>query len=359
MKKRLSLAATLFFCLLLRLPAGPVSLQPGEITALRSLVATNTAAARQFSSLHQQADAALTETPNPIEKIVSEGHLRTDPLKIRTSQSLPDLEKISALAWAWAVTGDPRYASQARVFLLAWAAVNRPDGDAINETQLEPLIVGYDLLRGTFDPADRRRVDDWLRAHATVLWQDHRGLTDNWFSHRLKIVGLIGWTIGDQKLTSEAVTGYHQQIDRNLKPDGASDDFYKRDALHYHLYDIEPLLTLARTSERAGQPVFEYAAPNGSTLKSAVDFVVPFANGTKTHIEFVNSKVAFDLKRAKNGEGEYAPHPWQPRTAIALFSTAAWFRPEYGVLAAQLAGQPGELYINWQTVINTISRRAP
>ena len=110
---------------------------------------------------------------------------------------------------------------------------------------------------------------------------------------------------------------------------------------------------------RAGQPLFEYAAPNGSTLKSAVDFVVPFANGTKTHIEFVNSKVAFDLKRAKNGEGEYASHPWQPHTAIGLFSTAAWFHPEYSVLAAQLAGQPGELYINWQTVINTISRRAP
>ena len=359
MIKSLSLATALVISLLVRLHAGPVSLEPGEITALRALVATNTAAARQFSSLHRSADADLTEAPNPVETIVSEGHLHSDPLKIRTEKSLPDLEKIFALAWAWAVTGDPRYAGQARTFILAWAAVNRPDGDAINETQLEPLIVGYDLLRVTFDPADRRRVDDWLRAHATVLWQDHRGLTDNWFSHRLKIVGLIGWTIGDQKLISEAVTGYRQQIDRNLKPDGASDDFYKRDALHYHLYDIEPLLTLARTAERAGQPLFEYTAPNGATLKSAVDFVVPFANGTKTHIEFGNSKVAFDLKRAKNGEGEYAPHPWKPQTAITWFSTAAWFRPEYITIAAQLSGHPGETLFNWQTVINTVSRRVP
>jgi len=359
MKQTCTLAVTWLFCALLQVHGGPVSLEPGEITALRALITTNAAAARQFAGIHRQADAALLDLPNPIEKIVSEGHLHNDPLKIRTGQSLPDLDKIAALAWTWAVTGDPRYVSQARTFILAWAAVNRPDGDAINETQLEPLIVGYDLLRATFATADRQRVDDWLRAHATVLWQDRRGLTDNWFSHRLKIVGLIGWTIGDPALISEAVNGCHQQINRNLHPDGASNDFYKRDALHYHLYDLEPLLTLARTAERAGQPLFAYTAPNGATLKSAVDFVVPFANGTKTHVEFVNSKVAFDLKRARNGEGEYAPHPWKPHTAIGLFSTAAWFRPEYGVLAAQLAGHPGEPCINWQTVVNTVSNHGP
>lgn len=359
MKPLCLLAVSLFFSASARLFGGPVSLKPSEVTALRALVATNTAAAHQFSSLHRTADAALNEAPNPIAKIVSEGHLRTDPLKIRTGESLPDLEKISAFGWTWAVTGDARYARQGRVFLLAWVTVNQPDGDAINETQLEPLIVGYDLLRTTFAETDRQQVDDWLRHHATVLWQDHRGLTDNWFSHRLKIVGLIGWTIGDPQLIAEAVNGYHQQINRNLRPDGASDDFYKRDALHYHLYDIEPLLTLARTAERGGQPLFNYQATNGATLQRAVDFVVPFANGSQTHIEFVNSKVAFDLKRAKHGEGEYAPHPWEPHTAIGLFSSAAWFHPEYGVLAATLAGHPGEVYFNWLMVMNAVSLHQP
>jgi hypothetical protein len=28
-----------------------------------------------------------------------------------------------------------------------------------------------------------------------------------------------------------------------------------------------------------------------------------------------------------------------------MFSTAAWFRPEYGVLAAKLAGPPGEVFL--------------
>jgi hypothetical protein len=354
MKKPISIIGALALGVLLGLHAGPVSLEPGEVVSLRALVATNAAAAEPFSGVRRTADAALSEAPNPIEQLFSEGHLDTDPLKIRTEKSLPDLGKVGALAWAWAVTGDERYAGRAREFILA--AVNRPAGDAINETQFEPLIEGYDLLRGTFPEAERRRVDDWLRAKATVLWQSKRGLTENWYSHRLKIVGLIGWTIGDLTLITDAVSGYHRQINNNFKPDGASTDFYKRDALHYHLYDVEPLLTLARTAERGGQPLYEYAAANGATLQSGVDFVVPFAEGAKTHVEFVNSKVPFDRKRARNGQGEYGPHLWKPRTAVAMFSEAAWFRPAYGALAARLAGHPGTTFFNWQMVLNSVSQ---
>jgi Alginate lyase len=351
----LILGAFLFF-MVLESPAGTVSLKPDEISRLRALITTNAAAAKQFSSIQRWAASALTNAPNPIEKVVTEGHLDQDPLKTRTEASLEDMGKIESLAWVWAVTGDAHYSSKAREFILAWAKVNHPDGDAINETQFEPLIVAYDLLRGTFSPTDRRTVDDWLREKANVLWKDKRGLTENWFSHRLKIVGLIGWTIGDPKLVAEAVSGFHRQINDNFKPDGASTDFYKRDALHYHLYDVEPLLTLARVAERNDEKFFDYQAANGATLQSGVDFVVPFANGTKTHVEFVNSQVSFDRKRAQNGQGEYAPHNWKPRGSVTLFCEAAWFRPEYGALAARLAGRPGEIYFNWQMVLNAVSR---
>jgi hypothetical protein len=346
-------------CAAVGLHAGTVSLQPDEIVHLRSLIATNAAAARQFSIIKKDALAALGYEPNPIVKVVTEGHLDRDPLKVRTEASLGDMAKMESLAWAWAVTGDTRYSIKAREFILAWAEVNQPDGDAINETQFEPLIVAYDLLRGTFPDSERALVDDWLRHKANVLWADHRGLTENWFSHRLKIVGLIGWTIGDQSLIGETVAGFHRQINRNFKPDGASTDFYLRDALHYHLYDVEPLLTLSRVAERNGEDFFEYAATNGATLQSGVNFVVPFATGAKTHIEFVNSKVKFDLKRAQNGQSEYQPHLWRPADSIGLFASAAWFRPEYGVLAARLAGHPDVTFFDWQMVLNAVTLHAP
>jgi hypothetical protein len=359
MKFKVSIIGTILLFVLVRLQAGLVSLEPDELLQLRALVATNAAAAKQFSAIHQSATAALGDTPNPIEKVVSEGHLDSDPLKIRTGASLADMRKIEALSWTWAVTGEARYSDKAREFILAWAEVNRPDGDAINETQFEPLIVAYDLLRGAFSESDRMKVDDWLRNKASVLWRDRRGLNNNWFSHRLKVVGLIGWTLDDKTLISETVDGFYRQINSNLRPDGASGDFYLRDALHYHVYDIEPLLTLARTAERCGLDFFNHPGANGATLRSGVDFIVPFAEGTSKHVEFVNSKVAFDRKRAQNGQGEYRPHVWQPHSAIGLFSQAAWFRPGYGVLAAKLAGQPDGTLFNWQMVINAVSHHAP
>ena len=356
MKKLFQIFAAILLGGLLCLHAGPVSLEPDEVLQLRGLLATNAGAARQFSTLQQLAKAALSEAPSPVERILTEGQLDNSPQKIRTRAALPDLEKIEALAWTWAVTGDARYAGKGDEFILAWVKVNHPDGNAINETHFEPLIVGYDLLRSTFSTANQQQVDGWLRDKATVLWSSPRGLTDNWFSHRLKIAGLIGWTINDPALIAETADGFHRQMNNNFKPDGASTDFYKRDALHYHLYTVEPLLTLARTAARRGQNFFDYPATNGATLKSGVDFVVPFANGLKTHTEFVNSQVSFDHKRAQSGQAEYQPHLWNPRTATGMFSEAAWFRPEYGLLAARLAGHPGEVFFNWQSVINAVSR---
>jgi hypothetical protein len=359
MKPKLFVIVAIYFWALTGVRAGTVSLETNEIAALRELVATNPEAAEQFSRLQRKAEKTLTDIPDPIEKIVSEGHLDKDPLKIRTGKSLDDMEKITALGWAWAVTGDKRYAVKAREFILAWARTNHSDGDAINETKFESLIVAYDLLRDTFPADDRRKVDDWLHQKAEKLWTDHRGLKNNWYSHRLKIVGLIGWTLRDRKLITDAVNGFHQHIGRNLKPDGASIDFYERDALHYHVYDVEPLLVLARVAERNGENFFDYAGTNGATLQAGVVFLVPFAEGSKTHIEFVKSKVPFDHKRAANGQGEYAPHLWEPASAVNLFCDAAWFRPEYGALAARLAGQPGKTYFNWRMVLNAVSGHAP
>ena len=360
MRTTLLLIGAVVAASLTRLTAGTVSLLPAEVTALRALIATNPAAAKESDAEHRWADKALAATPNPIQTVLTEGHLDNDPKKVRTVASLADMGKMEALGWTWAATGEARYAQKAREFILAWAQVNRPNGDAIDETQFESLITVYDLLRDTdtFSAADRQAVDAWLREKATVLWKDRRGLDANWYSHRLKIVGLIGWTIHDQTLIDEAVKGYHHQINANLKADGASTDFYRRDALHYHIYDIEPLLTLARTAERNDVHLFAERGTNGATLQSGVDFVIPFANGTKTHVEFVNSTVSFDRKRAANGQGEYAPHPWKAHSAIRMFSLAAWFRPEYGTMVAELSGRPGDAFVNWQMVLNAVSRPA-
>jgi hypothetical protein len=338
------------------LRAGPVSLESSEVLQLRGLISTNAAAAEQFAILHKTADKALGTKPDPIENVISEGHLQKDPLKIRSRASMADRNKIYALAWAWTVTDDAKYSAKAREYILAWAKVNKADGNAINETQFEPVIVAYDLLRSGFTKADQQLVDVWLQSKANALWAKYRnGGKGNWVSHGLKITGLVALALGNEPLTKEVLNGFRRQIAADLEADGASTDFHVRDAMHYHLTSIEPLLTLARAGERHGEHLFDYRGQNGASLHNAVDFVVPFADGSKTHMEFVNSKSSFDRERANNGEKEYQPHSWDPKASIEMLGKASWFRPEYGKLAAKLAGKPNQDFINWDMVVNFVS----
>src|SRR5262245_12452041 len=106
---------------------------------LADIARNDPSAAALFAGIRQQADRALADQPNPIERIQTEGKLSNDPVRVRTGQSLADMRKLEALAYAYAVTGDEKYATKARQFVLAWAKANHSAGDPIDDTNLEPL----------------------------------------------------------------------------------------------------------------------------------------------------------------------------------------------------------------------------
>lgn len=112
-------ACLIFLTATAALQAGPVSLKTNEVLQLRALVGKDAAAAARFAEVLKVADRALNAKPDPIEKVISEGHLVTDPLKIRSRGAMADRKKIESLAWAWAMTDDARYLAKAREFLLA------------------------------------------------------------------------------------------------------------------------------------------------------------------------------------------------------------------------------------------------
>ena len=274
---------------------------------------------------------------------------------------------MEALAWASVVTGKAEYASKAREYLLAWARTNQPEGNPINETKLEPLFVADDLVGSGFTPDDRKTVDDYLRAIAAA--EERSGAQgkatshNNWHSHRIKIVGLIGYVLHDAPLIAWASDAYHRQIATNLKPDGSSFDFHERDALHYHLYDIEPLLALAEAAKQNdGADWFHEKSSEGTSLAQSVAWVIPFATGEKTHGEFVHSRVAFDRKRAQAGEAGYAAGtPFDPRTARAVFEAAtAWEPDTYRPLALRLLAPPDKTpalrFGSWRMVVQEARR---
>lgn len=341
--------------------ANTISLTESQRLELSRLVGSDPEVKKLFGKVRRDADAALNEPGRPISKLSSAGRLATDPLKHGTLASLGDMRKLTALADAYLVTSNPAYRAAAKRIILGWARVNQPTGIPIDETKLEPLFIAYDVTRAAFGKEERMAVDDWLRRIADAELHSIRAnsvtASNNWNSHRLKILGLVGFLLEDKKLVQQAVQGFQRQIQTNLAADGSSFDFQERDALRYHCYDLEPLLTLCIAAHQNGIELYHYQAPSGASLSEAVNFLVPYCTGEKSHAEWLLSRVKFDRRRAAAGEEGFSPGVnFNPRNARTAFVLASFFDERYFALARTLFNQSARKYPNWQSVLIKIRK---
>jgi len=355
----LLLISLLFF---LDAKAQYVGLNKDEVLRLHLLVNTDKNYYKLFSPFLNKAKQALSETPNPIEEIESEGLLAGNPAKTASLKAVEDADKVYALGLAFSYYADKTYLNKAIEYLTAWATTNKPSGDPIDETKLEAMITGYDLIRNNVPAENKATVDGWLNSVAdaeanSATAKGNRGTAiNNWNSHRIKIITLINYTIQAGKYDAFIISELEKQLAANLNPNGTTWDFMQRDAFHYQTYDLEPLLTTCIVLYRAtGKNYFIYQTPTGASIKQSVDFMVPYMTGEKTHAEFVNSKVPFDAARAKNNEKGFAPGTlFNPQSGIYTLSLASYFDPVY--VATITKATNNQDYINWQMALNKITK---
>jgi hypothetical protein len=265
------------------------------------------------------------------------------------------MRRIEALGYAYVASGDTRFATRAAAYMEAWATLNQPDGNPINETEVSRLVRGFSLVSEAITGSTRTHVERWLRRMASLeiekrpRWEIER--PNNWYSHRLKIVGFIGYALADPGLIRYAEEGYRVQTARNLQPDGSSLDFHQRDALRYHVANLEPLLELAIAADKHGADLYGHRAPSGASLERSIAFLLPYVRGERIHIEFARTSVRFDRERAAAGVPGFSG-PWDPLGAARLLEMAGYFNPAF-------ANEPirGHVRRTFQTVLNTLRTR--
>jgi hypothetical protein len=240
--------------------------------------------------------------------------------------------------------------------------LNQSTGDPIDETKLEEFFTGYDLIRDEISADKRKEIDAWLETIALGEINSKYALPtkstakNNWNSHRIKVITQVVYTIHADKYRDTVNKMIEQQLNQNLYADGSSYDFAERDALHYHIYTLEPLLKAMIVVNRAtGKNFYAVQSPTTSSVEKSVQFLLPYVTGEKTHGEFANSKVKFDRDRAANGEKGYvAGHPFNPKNGIVVLSLAAYFDPSLLKIIQQVAGND---YYDMQLVLNQVRKR--
>ncbi|WEK20338.1 MAG: alginate lyase family protein [Candidatus Pedobacter colombiensis] len=338
-----------------------VSLNDNEVQKLKALIGADTHAKQMYANYQAIANAAINETPQPIDTIQSEGLLKGNPKKTATANALRDVGKMYALAICYRVEHKKSYLESLASYLTAWATNNTSRGNPINDTNLEDAIVAYDLVKTYLQPKDNALTVKWLDQIANAAITMHsKSLKketsyNNWRSHQLKIVGLIAYAIDHAGYKKYVAEHLKEQLEKNLYANGSGVDFKLRDALHYHVYDLEPLLRLAIVLKRAtGVNVYSAVSASGSSIQKSVEWLLPYVTGEKTHAEYVNSTVKFDQARAQNGESAYkAGNLWNPKSGLKVMALAAYFDPQYNSTIKAVTGTTNE-YSSWQLVLNKV-----
>ena len=304
----------------------------------------NDAARRVLAS----AEKHLDDTPHALAHVHTEGILPHQGIRDESIAVERDWPLMRQAALAWRLSADARYLRQVDDYLKAWIGTYQPDFNPIDETNLDGLIDAYVLTSGGLPAATRDATRAWLRklgegyTERIEAFHDPRPgtATNNWQSHRVKLVTLVAAALGDPAMLKKARELFERQVADNIRADGEVIDFAERDALHYVVYDLQPLVTAALAAKPFGNGDWLHdASPQGASLAKALDWLRPYAEGDKTHEEFVHTHVQFDRDREQAGEKGYSG-PWDRNGASALYWLAAQLDDSYLPLARQLSPEP-------------------
>lgn len=295
------------------------------------------------------AEKHLDDKPHPLAHVHTEGTLPHQGIRDESIAAERDWPLTRQAALAWRLSADARYLHQVNDYLAAWATTYQPDFNPIDETNLDGLIDAYVLTSAAL-PADTRDAvrtllrklgEGYIERIRAFPERDKPGTaTNNWQSHRVKLVTLAAAALGDQAMLKTARQLFEHQVADNIGPTGEVSDFADRDALHYVVYDLQPLVSAALAAKPFGDGDWlRYATPRGASLAKALDWLRPFAEGAKSHDEFVHTHVKFDREREQAGEKGYSG-PWDPKTATALYWLAAQLDPIYLPVAQRLSPEP-------------------
>ncbi|GAA0869159.1 hypothetical protein GCM10009116_09950 [Brevundimonas basaltis] len=191
------------------------------------------------------------------------------------------------------LTGDRVYADFARDILQEYAALyptlgQHPAGrspvkgrlfwQALNDSVwLVYASQGYDAIRDTLSPEDRRRIDDDVfRRMAAFLSEQNAAYFDRIHNHATWAtagVGMTGYVLRDPDLVERALrgtqrdgeAGFLRQIDLLFSPDG-----YYAEGPYYQRYALAPFVIFARAIEQNEPDRGIFAYRDGVLLK-AVD----------------------------------------------------------------------------------------
>ena len=121
------------------------------------------------AKLIARATLHLTQTPQPLPRLHTEGTLPHQGIYDESVVAARDFPRVRDAALAWRLTGDKRFAEQVDTFLHAWVGTYVPSFNPIDETRFDALIQAYTLARDGLTPSTRQETATGTRS-VPLVW---------------------------------------------------------------------------------------------------------------------------------------------------------------------------------------------
>jgi len=250
---------------------------------------------KMISKLKKSARKYLAQEPNPIMVLGSAGKTSiNDPSLKKSRKGFQDADHAAVLSLLYILTSNPIYFNKARDILLAWATINKPTGNPIDESRLEGMVWAYDLLTCQLAENDKIQIEHWLETIRQKKLTWHYGASSGINNHRIHQLKML--------LLLDKVLNHAGQWERDLasakkyslinvdSKTGESVDYRQRHALHYHNYTLKAWLEISLITGCCQKPVTQ-----------AFNFLIERIRSNQIDGEFLNSEAKIDGERADGG----------------------------------------------------------
>jgi hypothetical protein len=338
--------------------AGRFYLTPAEIDRMKANVAGHEWARIAWERTRAYADAALDDAPQPADP--GGDYLEKGPVPCNGSREgwycglyqpgLFDGRKAHALALAYAVTGDARYAEKAKEFLLAWARTYNRPAERVGHMIAEPVgfmlkgFMAYDVVQDTLSEAERVEVRDWARRfvargmrqadHArdrpwvpeapygnSATWARALAVTAAAVAGEPELSATLAWNWEHETAAGQDY-GWTNLLEGSMSTDGQMTEERLRSSIGYALFTWYPLVLIADIARHVGfeQDLWGATTASGKRLSSPIDYYAPFLTEQRGN------------PYAGREECCYAPYPAMVRQYRAVMELAYNALPDSEVL---------------------------
>lgn len=215
---------------------------------------------------------------------------------------------VAALARAYAAVRDERFAGRAALLLRVWfldpatrmnanltygqavPGVNDGRGAGIIATRrLVGIVEAARVLEASaaWTASDRSGLKAWCEAYIAWLRTSRNGKEEaaaknnhgTWYDAQLLSLMLYVGRRDEARAVIEAST--KKRLSAQIQPDGRQpEELARTRAWSYSVMNLDGWFTIARLAGEAGIDLWHYRTKDGRSLQAALDYLVPFADGT-------------------------------------------------------------------------------